>query len=69
MAEVRRGKGRRWGGAGRRAWGGGLLVMPHSIAVDPATGHVWITDVALHQACTQLPITSSFIRMCVSVYL
>lgn len=41
----------RWGGcdAADRGWGEGQLVMPHSIAVDGASGDVWVTDVALHQ--------------------
>jgi peptidylamidoglycolate lyase len=31
-----------------RSWGTGLFAMPHSLTVDDA-GHVWVTDVALHQ--------------------
>lgn len=35
-------------GAVLRAWGAGFFVMPHGLTVDRA-GHVWVTDVGLHQ--------------------
>lgn len=31
------------------SWGAGALYMPHMITVD-RDGHVWVVDVALHQA-------------------
>lgn len=27
-----------------------MLIMPHSIGVNPADGAIWVTDVGLHQA-------------------
>jgi peptidylamidoglycolate lyase len=35
-------------GAVVRAWGAGRFAMPHGLTVD-RRGHVWLTDVALHQ--------------------
>ena len=31
-----------------QAWGQGLLVVPHGLAVD-ANGSVWVTDLVRHQ--------------------
>ncbi|XP_049814763.1 peptidyl-alpha-hydroxyglycine alpha-amidating lyase 2-like [Schistocerca nitens] len=38
----------------KRSWGGGLFYLPHGLTVDPR-GHVWVTDVALHQALKFAP--------------
>ena len=32
----------------KHSWGANTFLMPHGINIDPL-GHVWITDVALHQ--------------------
>lgn len=31
-----------------QTWGAGLFYLPHSLTVD-SSGHIWVTDVALHQ--------------------
>lgn len=31
-----------------RSWGAGLFIMPHGLTVD-SKGHIWLTDVGLHQ--------------------
>ena len=47
-------------GAVLRAWGQGLLHMPHSITTD-RDGNVWLTDVGLHQVCARAVVQEALV--------